>query len=125
MSQRTPFPRICIALGFDAAETLLEHARAEYNAGERFFEFRLDYLPKPEHGVAAVAKFLARHPDTTILATCRRHQNHGRFNGSVEQQLRILDAAVGGEHGAVEMEKSFRLRVFQYRLSAHPQPGSD
>jgi len=45
MPPRTPFPRICIALGFSDAETLLAHARSEYEAGERFFEFRLDYLP--------------------------------------------------------------------------------
>ena len=91
---RIALPRICIALGFPDAETLLAHARKEYDAGERFFEFRLDYFPDPEHGIAAIRKFLTRHFDCTILATCRRHQNHGRFNGSVEDQFRILDLAI-------------------------------
>jgi 3-dehydroquinate dehydratase/shikimate dehydrogenase len=104
MSKRTPFPRICIALGFDTPEALLDHARAEYDAGERFFEFRLDYLPKPEQGLAAVRKFLLRHTDCTILATCRRHQNHGRFNGSIDQQLKILDAAVDAGAKAIDVE---------------------
>ncbi len=104
MSKRTPFPRICIALGFSTPEELLDHARAEYDAGERFFEFRLDYLPKPEQGLAAVRKFLTRHSDCTILATCRRHQNHGRFNGSVDQQLKILDAAVDAGAKAIDVE---------------------
>jgi 3-dehydroquinate dehydratase/shikimate dehydrogenase len=104
MPQRPPFPRICIALGFPDAETLLAHARSEYDEGERFFEFRLDYLPTPEQGVAAIRRFLARHPDCTILATCRRHQNHGRFNGSIEEQLRVLEAAVQAGAKAVDVE---------------------
>ncbi len=104
MPPRTPFPRICIALGFSDVETLLAHARSEYDEGERFFEFRLDYLPEPEQGVAALRKFLARHADCTILATCRRHQNMGRFNGSVEEQIRVLEAAIAAGARAVDVE---------------------
>ncbi len=104
MPQRIILPRICIALGFPEVESLLAHARQEYDAGERFFEFRLDYLPSPEHGIAAIRKFLSRHADCTILATCRRHQNHGRFNGSIEEQVRILEAAIKAGAKAVDME---------------------
>jgi len=104
MPPRSPFPRICIALGFSDSEVLLAHARAEYDAGERFFEFRLDYLPKPEQGIAAIRRFLARHADCTILATCRRHQNMGRFNGSIEEQLRILEAAIAAGAKAIDIE---------------------
>ncbi|HTD44873.1 MAG TPA: shikimate dehydrogenase [Bryobacteraceae bacterium] len=104
MPPRAPFPKLCIALGFPDAESLLAHARTEYEAGERFFEFRLDYLPSPDLGIAAMRKFLARHPDCMILATCRRHQNQGRFNGSVEEQLRVLDAAVAAGAQAVDVE---------------------
>src|ERR1043166_4810331 len=59
MPQRIVLPRICIALGFPEVERLLAHARSEYDAGERFFEFRLDYIPSPEQGIAAMRKFLA------------------------------------------------------------------
>src|SRR2546421_10350588 len=104
MPQRISLPRICIALGFPELETLLAQARKEYDAGERFFEFRLDYLPSPEQGIAAMRKFLARHSECVVLATCRRHQNHGRFNGSVDEQLRILDGAVEAGAKAVDME---------------------
>lgn len=97
-------PRICIALGFPEVETLLAHARAEYDAGERFFEFRLDYLPSPEQGNLAIRKFLARHSDCTILATCRRHQNHGRYNGSIEEQIRVLQSAIAAGAQAVDLE---------------------
>ncbi len=97
-------PRIAIALGFPTPEKLLEYARREVESGETFLEFRLDCLDEPERGVAAMRGFLAAYPDTTILATCRRHQNHGRFNGSIEEQIRILDAAVAAGARAVDIE---------------------
>jgi 3-dehydroquinate dehydratase / shikimate dehydrogenase len=108
MTRRAALPRICIALGFSEIEPLLAHAREEYNAGERFFEFRLDYLASPgqgpEQGIAAMRKFLTRNTDCTVLATCRRRQNQGHFNGSIEQQVKILDAAIEGGAQAVDIE---------------------
>ena len=62
--------------------------------GRALLEFRLDYLPSPEEGIAVIREFLRLYPDATVLATCRRHQNHGRFNGSIEEELRILAAAI-------------------------------
>lgn len=91
-------------MGFSEPQKLLEHARHEADAGETFFEFRLDYLPEPEQGLAVIRKFLATHADCSILATCRRHQNRGKFNGSVEEQIRILDAAVDAGARAVDLE---------------------
>ncbi len=112
MLLKTPLPRICIALGLPGVSRLLEHARREVEAGERFFEFRLDYLPDPYEGARAIRDFLAEFPDCLILATCRRHQNQGRFNGGVEDQIRILECAV--DHGAravdVEVESAAGLR---------------
>src|SRR5579862_3366709 len=104
MSHPSSLPRICIAMGFPDAQKLLENARREVNAGESFFEFRLDYLPAPEQGIAVIRKFMAAHPDCSILATCRRHQNHGKYNGSVEDQVRILDAALDAGARAVDVE---------------------
>jgi 3-dehydroquinate dehydratase / shikimate dehydrogenase len=104
MPKPTSLPRICIALGFPDAQKLVEHARLEADAGESFFEFRLDYLAAPESGIAAIRKFLAAHSDCSILATCRRHQNHGKYNGSVEEQIRILNAAVDAGACAVDIE---------------------
>ena len=97
-------PRIAIALGFPNADKLLEQALREVESGESFLEFRLDYLDNPEQGVLAMRRFLAAHPECTILATCRRHQNHGRFNGSIEDQIRILSAAIDAGARAVDVE---------------------
>jgi len=104
MSRFTTLPRVCIALGLPDPQKLLEHAKREANAGESFLEFRLDYLAVPEQGVAVIRKFLAAHPECTVLATCRRHQNQGRFNGSIEDQIRILNLAVDSGASAVDIE---------------------
>jgi 3-dehydroquinate dehydratase/shikimate dehydrogenase len=99
-----PLPKICIALGFRTVEELLSHARAEVDSGESFLEFRLDYLPQPIDGVKAIRRFLDQRPDCTVLATCRRHQNHGHFNGSILEQVRVLDAAIDAGAKAVDVE---------------------
>jgi 3-dehydroquinate dehydratase/shikimate dehydrogenase len=104
MAQQFALPKICIALGISDAQQLLQHARREAAAGERFLEFRLDYLPRPEQGYAILKQFLEEYPDATLLATCRRHQNGGRYTGSIEQQVRILEGAVAAGAQAVDVE---------------------
>ena len=104
MVQKRPLPRICIALGIPDLSRLLEHARREAEAGESFLEFRLDYLEQPEQGARAIREFLQQFPDCTVLATCRRHQNHGKFNGSIDEQFRILDLAVQAGAQCVDIE---------------------
>jgi len=98
------FPRICIALGFADPEALLAQARREAEAGGTFFEFRLDYLEHPELGLKPIKSFLQRHPEGAVLATCRRRANHGRFTGTVEEQFRMLEAAIGTGAAAVDVE---------------------
>jgi 3-dehydroquinate dehydratase / shikimate dehydrogenase len=102
-------------------QTLLDHARREAEAGELFLEFRLDFLDQPAKGAAAIRGFLEQFPDCLILATCRRHQNHGKFNGSIEEQLAILDRAIDAGAHAVDIEietaevAQERLHVFRGR----------
>jgi 3-dehydroquinate dehydratase/shikimate dehydrogenase len=104
MAHTRAFPRICIALGLPDVSTLLNHARREAAAGEGFLEFRLDYLDNPCRGADAIRSFLDQYPECTILATCRRHQNHGKFNGSIEEQIALLERAVQNGAQAVDVE---------------------
>ncbi len=104
MSQRRALPRICIALGLPDVPRLLEQAKREAEAGETFLEFRLDYLPDPVEGAHAIAAFLSEYPGVAVLATCRRHQNHGKFNGSIEDEMRILEMAIGAGARAIDVE---------------------
>jgi 3-dehydroquinate dehydratase/shikimate dehydrogenase len=121
MPQRNLLPRICVALGSSSPEELLAHARREAEAGEKFLEFRLDHLDRPEGGVPAIRAFLKGNPECRVLATCRRHQNHGKFNGSIEDQIAILDAAVeaGAEAVDIEIESAedapAKLEIFRGR----------
>jgi 3-dehydroquinate dehydratase/shikimate dehydrogenase len=104
MALRISFPRICIALGISDPTRLFEAADREAEASESFLEFRLDYLNRPEQGCDVIRNILDRHPGCAILATCRRHQNHGKYNGSVEDQIRILEACVEAGAHAVDLE---------------------
>ena len=110
-------------MGFTDPAKLIENARREVDAGESFFEVRLDYLPDPEAGVRAIKDLLAEHPDCCILATCRRHQNHGKFNGSVDEQLRILSAALDAGARAVDIEiesaENVAAKLDAFRSRAH------
>jgi 3-dehydroquinate dehydratase/shikimate dehydrogenase len=111
---------------------LIAHARQEYAEGERFLEWRLDYLASPERGVAAIRKFLQRHSDCVIMATCRRKQNSGRYQGSIDEQLRILEAAIEAGAKVVDVEietaencveKLPRLRTGSYLLLSYHNYG--
>jgi 3-dehydroquinate dehydratase / shikimate dehydrogenase len=104
MALKISFPRICIALGIGEPRQLSESAEREAAANEPFLEFRLDYLSRPEQGVEIIRATVERHPGCAILATCRRHQNHGRFNGSVEDQIRILEASAEAGAQALDVE---------------------
>jgi 3-dehydroquinate dehydratase / shikimate dehydrogenase len=123
MSTRTALPKVCIALGFPTVDKLLEQAEKELAAGEQFLEFRLDYLTKPELGVAAISRFLGKHPEATVLATCRRHQNHGHFNGVIDDQLKLLDKAVDAGASAVDIEietaEKTISKIEHFRAKAH------
>ena len=104
MPRRPSFPRICIALGFDDADQLLSHARDEADSGGTFLEFRLDYLQQSEQAIAAIRRFSSDYPDCLVLATCRRLQNKGKFEGSIEEQLRLLEHAADAGARAVDLE---------------------
>jgi len=97
----------------------MEHARREAEAGEIFLEFRLDFLDKPHKGAEAISAFLEKFPECMVLATCRRHQNHGKFNGSIEEQMAILDRAVSSGAQAIDIEietaEAARERLAQFR----------
>lgn len=97
-------PKICVALGCSDPDALLSSARHLAEDGESFFEFRLDYLPDPHRGIPVIQKFLSDHPEARVLATCRRLQNQGRFQGSIEEEIRILESAVDAGARAVDVE---------------------
>ena len=88
--------KLCIAIQAGSPAELVE--RAELGLKDaRFFEFRLDSVPKPSAAIPYLKQFLAEHRDVTAIATCRRKEQGGRFTGSLQAELAILgDAAMAG-----------------------------
>jgi 3-dehydroquinate dehydratase / shikimate dehydrogenase len=104
MASRASFPKVCVALGVPTPDALLGRARHEIEQGERFLEFRLDYLKEPCSGAGVIRDVLKEYPDTVILATCRRKENHGHFKGSIEEQIQCLTSALNAGARAVDLE---------------------
>jgi 3-dehydroquinate dehydratase/shikimate dehydrogenase len=111
MATKASFPKVCVALGVPDADALFAQAKHESERGERFLEFRLDYLNEPSAGADVIRRLVREFPDTVVLATCRRKDNRGHFAGSVEDQLRVLNDAVDAGARAVDLEiESAELR---------------
>lgn len=97
-------PRICVALGFPTPSELNRAAESEYKEGNTFFEFRLDHLRDPASGIDVIRNFTKRHADVHLLATCRNCETHGKFKGTIQQQLAILADAIKAGAAAIDIE---------------------
>lgn len=104
MARRSRVPPVCVSLGFLDPESLIACAREETEQGNRFLEFRLDHLRNPWEGLTCIQQLLQKSPLVQILATCRRQEYGGKFRGSVDEQLRILDSAVEAGARWVDLE---------------------
>src|ERR1700751_4068303 len=100
----TSLPRICVALGVSTAEQMLRLAKAEYKDGNTFLEFRLDYLSEPARGLELIQEFRKRYPDAQVLATCRHKDHSGKFTGSLQRQIEILNGAAKAGAVALDVE---------------------
>jgi 3-dehydroquinate dehydratase / shikimate dehydrogenase len=81
-----------------------------------FFEFRLDYLKQPALALPKLKRFIELHPDVTVIATCRRLANGGRFKGSVASEIDILSKATacGCQMLDVELETAGVLKSLDW-----------
>ncbi len=101
-SQVRPFPlrlpRVCVAVVGRSVPELLQKTEA-IARDNPFVEFRLDYLPTPSLAIPKIEAFLRSHQYITAIATCRRAANGGKFRGSAQAQLKVLQkASVAGCH---------------------------
>src|SRR5271165_2712909 len=90
--QRFRLPRLCVALTGSEPANLLQRAESLVRDNP-FMEFRLDYFSQPAAALPKLKHFLDLHPEATIIATCRRAVNGGKFKGSAAAQLEILTKA--------------------------------
>lgn len=96
-------PKVCVAvIGSDPNELT---GKAESLVRDNsFLEFRLDYLSKPALAIPRVKRFLDSNPGTIVIATCRRVASGGKFRGSIQSQLDILNKAAAAGCQLVDVE---------------------
>jgi 3-dehydroquinate dehydratase/shikimate dehydrogenase len=116
--------KLCVAIQADSAAEMMERAEQAVK-DSKFLEFRLDSLPKPAAALTKVREFLAARRDVTAIATCRRKQHGGSFDGTLTAELEILlKAAEAGcriadlEVESAEEAKPAQLAKFRTGLYA-------
>ncbi len=100
---RSRISKVCVALTGVSAAEMIEKATAAAKETP-FLEFRLDYLEKPAAALPKLKTFLAEHTAVTAIATCRRSENGGKFEGSVAAELDILLKAGSAAEGQVPFQ---------------------
>ncbi len=95
--------KLCIAIQGGSPAELMERAEAALK-DSRFFEFRLDSLPKPAAALPYLRQFLAEHRDVTGIATCRRKGTGGGFDGPLATELEILTKAAQAGCQIIDLE---------------------
>lgn len=95
--------KVCVALTGSSPGELIERAEACLH-DSAFFEFRLDYLPKPLAALPQIKQFLSSRGEVTAIATCRRAANGGKFKGTVAAQVEMLQKAASAGFQLVDVE---------------------
>lgn len=104
MASLPDLPKICVAIGHSHGLVAEAHALAHSGQAESFVELRIDQLATPASGPLIVENVRREHPSAPILATCRRSGNGGHFQGSIEDQIALLRAAVQAGADLVDIE---------------------
>src|SRR6202142_1655752 len=101
--RRFRLPRVCVAVVGPDAATMIERAESLVRDNP-FLELRLDYMSQPATGLPKLKTFLEIHPEATVIATCRRAVNGGKFKGSVAAELGLLMKAADLGFPFVDLE---------------------
>lgn len=109
---RSRISRVCVAIAATNPEELIEKAR-EAARENPFLEFRLDYLPNPAAAIPRIQQFLYELGEVTAIATCRREPNGGKFKGSIQAEIQILEKAIdaGCDLIDIEIETAEKLKA--------------
>jgi 3-dehydroquinate dehydratase / shikimate dehydrogenase len=113
---RFRLPRVCVPVVGSDATTMIERAESLVRDNP-FLELRLDYLSQPAAALPKLKNFLEIHPEATLIATCRRTVNGGKFKGSAVAELAVLlkAADVGFPLVDIELQTAKSLKADQLR----------
>lgn len=108
---RHRLPRVCVALFASSPQEFMDKIEAAAHENS-LLELRLDYLPKPALLLPKLSQFGGFHRDITLVGTCRRAVNGGKFKGSVASEIDILlkAAAAGCQLIDIELETAKSLK---------------
>ncbi len=104
MGVKPDLPAVCVAIGCTDATQAEALALATCRSGETLLELRIDFLRQIELAPRIIESVLREHPQVTVLATCRRQPNGGRFAGSIQQQVDALQGAIRAGAWLVDVE---------------------
>ena len=100
---RLRLTKLCVAVQGATPAELISRATAAIK-DSYFIELRLDILPKPAAALPELKTFLLRHREVTVIATCRRKPFGGKFTGSLNAELEILEKAAEAGCQIVDLE---------------------
>ena len=96
-------PRVCVAILAPTAAEMMEKAEAVVRDNP-FIELRLDYLRQPASILQKLRRFADYHPESLLIANCRRAGHGGKFHGSLAAQIDVLIRAAASGAQLVDLE---------------------
>jgi 3-dehydroquinate dehydratase / shikimate dehydrogenase len=113
--------RVCAVVAARTATEMMSQIRLAL-AETRTLELRLDYLATRAKRQALFAWLSAHRQRAALIATCRRAEGGGLFQGSREEQIEVLAQAVKAGCGwcDLEVETAERVPIRELRRALSP-----
>ncbi len=113
---RSRIGKICVAITGGSPAEMLQNAE-QIVRENHFVEFRLDALPNPVAIMPKLKTFLYERGEVTAIATCRRVATGGKFKGTINAELEVLEkAAQAGCHLIdVELQTAEHMKPAQMK----------
>lgn len=100
---------ICVSIGRSRERHVVAEHQHLAEQGAKLVELRLDYIS----GDISVKKLLDHRP-TPVVATCRRRNDGGKFNGSEDARQQILRSAIAEGADYVDLEEDVAATIRRY-----------
>jgi 3-dehydroquinate dehydratase / shikimate dehydrogenase len=114
---KSPSPRIFVSLALPTLDVAESHIESLGTSPPLGFELRLDYLQDLTRLESDLHRMLARLRYPQTIATCRRVEAGGHFEGTVEKQIEVLGAAAraGCQWVDIEVESIKAMRNHPFK----------
>ena len=103
--------RIAVSIGVDSTEEALKEMQKAFDLKVDFVEFRIDYIPKSKLDLKELIRF-SRLP---CIITNRSKLEGGRFEGSEEERIKLLQEAADLKPDYLDVElktlEKYNLRI--------------